>query len=189
MVVATHQAAAALRVVVAGLTLFAAFLAIVLVSTMAVVATHQAAAALRVVVAGMPLFDAFLHVVVTDVDNGQVVVAAGCIGNGRTAIGRHANVGHVGDVSTVDHDRATRSVADADGAASIAAAVDVTDGDRAAVGGSVRDAAVAGARDAVSDCIPQGPGPPPASGAPQRRPRPATRVSPGAASRTLPMPW
>ena len=68
-------------------------------------------------------------------DKGEVVVAAGGIGNGRAAIGRDAEVRQVGDRPTVDANRAP-GIADADGVAGVATAVDVSDGDRAAVSGS-----------------------------------------------------
>ncbi len=66
-------------------------------------------------------------------DEGEVVVAAGGVGDRGAAVGRDTQVGQVGDVSAVDPNRAN-GVADADGITGVAAAVDVGDRDRAAVG-------------------------------------------------------
>jgi hypothetical protein len=129
--------------------------------------TRETAAAISVLVAALVLFAAIVLVLVLPLgglvdwlllDEGSVIVPPARIGDRRTAIGRHADVGQVADGPAIDANRAN-GVADADGAASIAAAVDVANGDRAAVGGRVRDATVAGARDAVSDLIPKVLGP------------------------------
>ena len=59
-------------------------------------------------------------------DEGEVVIAAGGVGDGGAAVGRDAQVGQVGDAAAVDRPTAP-GVADADGVAGIAAAVDVAD--------------------------------------------------------------
>src|SRR5215216_6277178 len=54
-------------------------------------------------------------------DEGEVVVAAGGVGDGGAAVDRDANVGQVADIATVDPDRAARGVADTDGITGVAA--------------------------------------------------------------------
>src|SRR5215207_7388829 len=85
-------------------------------------------------------------------DEGEVVVATGGVGDGSAAIGRDIQVGRVADGSTVDRDR-TRGIADTDGITSVAAAVDVGDRDRAAVGRRRSHPAVAGGGDVAGACI------------------------------------
>ena len=58
------------------------------------------------------------------------------------------------DGAAIDGDRAAPGVADADGVAGVAAAVDVADGDRAAVGRGRCDATVAGGGDVAGAVIP-----------------------------------
>src|SRR4051812_32615925 len=74
-------------------------------------------------------------------DEGEVVIATGGVGDGGAAVGGDAKQGLVGDGAAINPDRADR-VTNADGAASIAAAVDVGDRDCAAIGGTARNAAV-----------------------------------------------
>src|SRR5215213_3580526 len=67
-------------------------------------------------------------------DEGEVVIAAGGVRNRGAAVGRDSQQGLVGDGTTIDTDRAARGVANADGVAGVAAAIDVADADRAAAG-------------------------------------------------------
>ena len=75
-------------------------------------------------------------------NEGEVVVAAGSVRDRGAAIGGDAELGRVADAAAVHCDRAAPGVANADSVAGIAAAVDVADPNRAAIGGSSRDAAV-----------------------------------------------
>ena len=75
-------------------------------------------------------------------DEGQVVVAAGGVGDGRAAIGGDTQGGQVPDIATVDEDRAAPGVADANSVTGIAAAVNVADLNRTATGRRRRNAAV-----------------------------------------------
>src|SRR5215212_4882201 len=76
-------------------------------------------------------------------DKGEVVIPAGGVRNRRAAVGRDAQLRRVGHVSAVCRHRSPTRIADADGVAGIAAAVDVADLDGAATAGSRRHAAVA----------------------------------------------
>ena len=74
-------------------------------------------------------------------DEGQVVVTARGVRNGGATVGRDTEIGQVPDVSAVDSDR-TRGIADTDGVAGIAAAVDVANTDRATIRGRGGDPTV-----------------------------------------------
>src|SRR5829696_7327493 len=67
-------------------------------------------------------------------DEGEVVVAAGSVGDGGTTVGRDVEGRRVEATATVCSDRASPGVADANGVTGVAAAVDVANRDRAAVG-------------------------------------------------------
>ena len=75
-------------------------------------------------------------------NEGEVVAATGSIGDRRAAIGGNAERGGVADAAAVNRNRAAPGVANADGVAGIAAAVYITDGNSAAIGGSGCDAAI-----------------------------------------------
>src|SRR5215213_9969309 len=75
-------------------------------------------------------------------DEGEVVIAAGGVRDRGAAVGRDAQLGRVGDGTTVGANVAAPGVADADGVAGIAAAVDVPNRGHAAVGGRRSNAAV-----------------------------------------------
>src|SRR5215217_231248 len=75
-------------------------------------------------------------------DEGEVVVAAGGVRDRGAAVGGDAQLGRVADAAAIDSDVAAPGVANADGVAGIAAAVDVADCDRAAIGRSGCNAAV-----------------------------------------------
>src|SRR5918998_4704831 len=75
-------------------------------------------------------------------DEGEVVIAARGVRDRGAAVGGDAQLSAVGDGAAVDRNRAAPGVANADGVAGIAAAVDVPDCDRAAIGGSGSDATV-----------------------------------------------
>src|SRR5215207_5843942 len=85
-------------------------------------------------------------------DEGEVVVAAGSVRDGGAAVGGDAQRGAVSHGAAIDLDRAAPGVADADGAASVAAAVDVADCDRAAIGRSGSNAAVTSRSD-ICTCV------------------------------------
>src|SRR4051794_21231877 len=75
-------------------------------------------------------------------DEGEVVIAAGGVRDGGAAVGGDAQLGAVGDGAAINANIAAPSVANADSVAGIAAAVDVADRNRAAIGGSGSNAAV-----------------------------------------------
>ena len=75
-------------------------------------------------------------------DEGEVVIATRGVRDRGAAVGGDAQLGRVGDAAAIDANIAPPGVADAKGVAGIAAAVDVADGDRAAIGGSGSNAAV-----------------------------------------------
>src|SRR5215207_4024629 len=75
-------------------------------------------------------------------DEGEVVIAAGGVRDRGAAVGRDAELGRVGDGAAVDAHVAPAGVANADGVAGIAAAVDIADSGNAAVGRCARNAAV-----------------------------------------------
>src|SRR5215207_3452673 len=84
-------------------------------------------------------------------DERQVVVATARIGDSSAAVGRHPNIGQVGDRTAIHADGAYR-VANADGVAGVATAVHVAQGNRATVCARGGHATVAGARD-VGDAL------------------------------------
>src|SRR5918993_4463589 len=77
-------------------------------------------------------------------DEGEVVVAAGGVGDGGAAVDFDGESGRIQAIAAIDVRIGTIGVADADGVADVAAAVDVSGGNGAAVGRGGRDAAVAG---------------------------------------------
>src|SRR5215212_6449900 len=80
-------------------------------------------------------------------DEGEVVIAAGGIGDCGATVGRDAELGRVGDSAAINAYVAPAGVANADGVAGIAAAVDIADGGNAAVGRCACNAAVTSRRD------------------------------------------
>src|SRR5215213_4073091 len=74
-------------------------------------------------------------------DEGEVVITTRGVRDGGAAVGGDAQQGLVGDGAAINTDRADR-VANADGAAGIATAVDIAQRNRAAIGGSGTNAAV-----------------------------------------------
>src|SRR5437763_6228817 len=75
-------------------------------------------------------------------NEGEVVVAAGGVGNRRPAIGRDVEGGGVGDRAAIHPDFAAEGVADPDGVAGITPAVDIAGADGAAIGGRAGHAAI-----------------------------------------------
>src|SRR5688572_22034638 len=75
-------------------------------------------------------------------NEGAVVVAARTVRDSGAAVGGDAELGRVTDAAAVHRDRAAPGIANADGVAGIATAVDVADRHRTAIGGSSCDAAV-----------------------------------------------
>src|SRR5215203_5500654 len=86
-------------------------------------------------------------------DEGEVVVPTGGVGDSSAAVGRDVQLSRVGDGTTVDSNRAAPGVTDTDGITSIATAVDVADGDHAAVGRRRRNSAIARRGDVAGACI------------------------------------
>jgi hypothetical protein len=66
-------------------------------------------------------------------DEGEVVIAAGGVGDGGATVDRDTYVGQIPDVATIDPDR-TDCVANTDSITGIAATVDIAEGSGAAAG-------------------------------------------------------
>src|SRR4026209_1881000 len=85
-------------------------------------------------------------------DEGEIVVAARGVGDGRTPIDRDPDRGRVQAVATIDRRIGTDRVADADRVTGVATAVNVADRNGPAVGGRRCDAAISGRGD-VGDTV------------------------------------